>query len=390
MNSNPKFIWKNFATLLKSMLLWQGIEIRCLTLAILTFCLCALCSPLLAQSGITLKHADISRGERLSGGEELKILEGNVHVLQDTVEIFCDRATYYPSRNMLVLIGNVKLIRGNETLSTNKLTYYEDKKLAIAEENVFIQRPQQNLTSDYLEYYYETDRSFARGNLKLSDLSSNAFVTALQGDYLPQQNFSRVEKNAHFWQVDSASQDTLHIYAETMEYHFEPERKAVAKDSVRIIRGDLTASCDSAIYLLDQEKVFLEINPHALQANNEMTGQQMELDLGSMILQQITIRGRAMAKSVEDSTAGKVNQLTGQEINAFFIGQAISQLWAVDNARSLYYLKDQGQDQGINTASADTIRIYFQKGEVDNISVKGGSQGTYYPTDYKGEIDSEY
>ena len=354
------------------------------------WCLVSVFASLNAQSGITLKHADISRGERLSGGEELKILEGNVHVLQDTVEIFCDRATYYRSQAKLVLTGNVKLIRGKDVLTTDKLTYYEDRKLAIAEKNVFLQRPQQNLRSEYLEYYYETDQSFAKTNLQLADLGSNAFVTAVQGEYLPQENFSRVEKNAHFWQIDSITQDTLHIFAETMEYHFKPDRKAIAKDSVRIIRGGLIASCDSAVYFLDKEKVYLEINPHALQTNNEMTGQQMELDLSGMILRQIVIRGRAMAKSVEDSTEGKINQLTGQEINAFFLGQAISQLWAVDNARSLYYLKDQGLDQGINTASADTIRIYFKEGEVDNISVKGGSQGTYYPVDYKGKIDTEF
>lgn len=388
--SNTIIIPNNIAAIPKQILDLSKIIRRCLPNTIIPLILIFLSGSLQAQSGITLKHADISRGERLSGGEELKILEGNVHVLQDTVEIFCDRATYYSARNKLVLTGSVKLIRGNEILTTRKLTYYEDRKLAIAEKEVFIQRPEQTLKAEYLEYYYETDQSFARDNLKLSDLSANAFVTALQGEYLPQQNFSRVEKNAHFWQVDSASQDTLHIFAETMEYHFEPERKAIAKDSVRIIRGDLIASCDSAVYLLDQEKVFLEINPHALQTNNEMTGQQMELDLGAMVLQKIIIRGNAVAKSVEDSTAGKINQLTGQEINAFFIGQAISQLWAVDNARSLYYLKDQGQDQGINTASADTIRIYFREGEVDNISVKGGSQGTYYPNDYKGEIDTEY
>ncbi len=346
--------------------------------------------PLYAQSGLLLKHADITRGKVLSNREEVKILEGNVHVQQDSTEIFCDKATYHPLRDMLVLVGNVKLTRGNDILTAKKLTYYELEKLAIAENDVYLDRPGQNMRSEYLEYYYETDRAFARTNLILTDEPSNAFVTAIQGKYSPEENFSRVEKDAHFWQINRFSGDTLHIYAEAMEYHFKPIRKAIATDSVRIIRGDLTARCDSAVYLLDEEKVFLEMNPQAEQQNNQMAGQQMELDLKGMVLHRITVKGRAVAKSVEDSTNGKINQLTGQEIIAFLKNRKINELWAVDNARSLYYIKDQNQEQGINTASADTIRIYFKGGEVDNISVKGGSQGIFYPADYKGEIETEF
>jgi hypothetical protein len=136
--------------------------------------------------------------------------------------------------------------------------------------------------------------------------------------------------------------------------------------------------------------VFLEIEPRAQQKNNQLFGSQMELDLSGMELRQIMVRGDAIALSVEDSSAGKTNRLTGQEIIAFIVAQKIDQLWAYNNARSKYYLKEKEEEQGVNVASADTIRLYFKEGELDNISVKGGSQGIYYPAEYQGNIESEY
>ncbi len=341
-------------------------------------------------SRLELIHADVNRGQLSEDLEELRVLEGNVHARQDTAEIFCDLATYYSRQQKLVLEGNVRIYRGPEVLFAQTVTYYENRKLAISQGNVRVQRPGQEMRSQYLEYYYDTDRAFAKTNLLLIDEDSRARVSAAEGEYIPQENRSRVENNAHFWQVDSSGNDTLHIYARLMEYYFAPERKAVARDSVRILRGDLTARCDSAVYWLDKEQVFLEIDPRSWQQNNELFGRQMELDLAGMELRKITVRGQANAVSVEDSTLQKVNRLTGQEIIGFIVNRKIDQLWAINNARSRYYIKDQESEQGFNVASADTIRLFFKEGELDHISVHGGAQGIFYPVDYKGSIETEY
>lgn len=364
---------------------------RCLSiLAGLIGCLFFSLNLAAQPSRLELIHADINRGQLSADLEELRVLEGNVHVRQDTVEIFCDRATYYSRQQKLVLEGNVRIHRGPEVLRAQTVTYYENRKLAVSQGNVRVLRPGQEMRSQYLEYYYDTDRAFAKTNLLLIDEDSRTRVSAVEGEYIPRENRSRVEKNAHFWQVANSGNDTLHIYARLMEYFFAPERKAVARDSVRILRGDLTARCDSAVYWLDQERLFLELNPRAQQQNNELFGRQMELDLAGMELHKITVRGQANAISVEDSMRQKVNRLTGQEIIGFIVNRKIDQLWAINNARSRYYLKEQEIEQGFNVASADTIQLFFKEGELQRIRVRGGAQGIFYPVDYKGAIETEY
>lgn len=352
---------------------------------------------LYAQSRLELIHADVSRGV-VRDNIPMRILEGNVHARQDTLELFCDRATYIESQKLLILESNpesiVELRRSGDTLTAAKITYYEDQRIAIAEKNVHLWRSGQELFTNYLKYFYQTDQSFAQKGVRLIDHQNRVTITARQGEYLPAEDRTYVEERCHLVRVDSAGTDTLHIYARRMEYFFRPERQAVALDSVRIVRDNLTATCDSAIYKLDEERAFLEISPFAAQENNEMVGAQMEMLFEDLEIRKIIVRGNALATSVVDSAAGKQNRLTGKEIIMYITDRQLRELWAISNATSNYYLSEvrEGvtEERGLNVASADTIKVFFKESELDSIDVRGGSQGVYYPADYKGKIDLEF
>lgn len=346
-------------------------------------------SQIYAQSRLELLHADVTRGI-VRDSVPMRILEGNVHARQDSLELFCDLATWVESRGILLLEKNVELNRGRDTLTAEMITYYEKTKIAIAENKVHLWRAGQDLFTDYLKYHYQTDQSFAKNGVRLIDQDQRVTITADHGEYLPTQNRTYVEKQSHLVRLDSAGTDTLHIYAHRMEYYFEPERLAIAIDSVRIVRENLTAKCDSAVYKLDEERAFLEISPVAIQENSEMVGRQMEMVFKDMEIQRIIVREKALATSVVDSVTGKENRLTGREIIMYITDRQLRELRAISNATSNYYLKEEEEEKGFNVASADTIKVFFKNSELDSIDVKGGSQGIYYPADYKGKMNMEF
>jgi len=346
-------------------------------------------SVLLGQGRLELLNADISRGV-LENGELLRILEGNVHARQDTIELFCDLVTYYQSQKKAILEKNVKIVRGKGTLTAETVTYFEEQKLAIAKDNVHVWQPGQELFTDYLEYYYESDYTIARQGVKIKDANERVTVTAEEGEYNPSKNLTFVEKNAHLSRVDSTGKDTLHIFARRMEYLFGENPRAVAIDSVRIVRENLQAACDSAVYEVDEETAFLEIGPQAIQENNKMTGLQMQMKFENLDLREIRVRGEANVVNVLDSISSKQNELAGREIIMYINNRQLDELWAISNARSFYHLIEKDEEKGFNSVSADTIKLFFVEGTLDSIDVKGGSQGTFYPPDYRGKIESDF
>ena len=341
-----------------------------------------------SSSRLELIHADISRGI-VENDVPLRMLEGNVHARQDSIELFCDRAIYNELDKVLHLKGNVRMYRGKDTLLAKEARYFEESKIAIAEGNVKIFRPSQHMRSDYMEYHYQTDEIRATGNLYLKDQENSVAVTAGAGEYLPEKEYSYVEREAHLWRIDSTSTDTVHIYSRKMEYIFSEQRKAIARDSVKIQQGNLIAYCDSAIYLVTDDVIFLKSKPRALQDNNKMNGREMKMILENREIREIHVQGEAQAISILDSTTQKENKLEGREIVMYIQNRKLNQIHAISNARSYYHLRENEDDRGINVASADTIKAFIVENELDSIAVIGGAQGTYYPENYKGKIVRE-
>jgi lipopolysaccharide export system protein LptA len=339
-------------------------------------------------SRLELLHSDISRGE-IIGGKPLRILEGNVHARQDSLELYCDRATYDEIDKILTLKGNVHLYRGKDTLLAKEVRYFELSKIAIAEGQVRVFRPLQVMKCNYMEYYYETDKIRASGNLFLHDIQNRVFITGKKGEYIPEKKYSYVRNDAHFWRIDSTSNDTLNIFSQLMEYQFGSIRRATARDSVRIVQENLHATCDSAIYFLAEDMINLKGEPVALQENNKISGREMQMFLENQELREIMVMEGARAVSVVDTALQKENRLEGRAIIMYISNRKLNELLAISNARSLYHLKEGEKNQGINVASADTIKAFFINNEVDSISVIGGAQGIYYPEDYKGPIKEE-
>jgi len=337
---------------------------------------------------LELIHSDVSRGI-VRDGIPLKILEGNVHARQDTLELLCDRAVYNELKKILHLSGNIRLSKGRDTLIAREVRYFEESKVAIAEGNVQVFRPEQRMQSDYLEYHYDSDQIRARGNLFLQDFENMVYVTADRGEYLPDKKCTYVKQNSHLWRIDSTSVDTVHIFSDQLTYYFGETRRAVAKDSVHIYQNELHAVCDSGIYFIDEDVINLESQPKAMQKNNTMYGHQMQLVLQDRELKLIRVSGNANAISVVDSALEKKNRLEGKEIIMYITDRKLEKIYAVSNARSFYFLKEKEEDRGINVASADTIKAFLKDNELDSIAVIGGAQGTFYPHDYKGKIVEE-
>jgi hypothetical protein len=97
------------------------------------------------------------------------------------------------------------------------------------------------------------------------------------------------------------------------------------------------------------------------------------------------VTGDAVARSIVDSVSEKTNILKGKEIELFIEHKKPQMIVSKINAISIYYLEEDGADQGTNFATSDTIFIYFKQGELDSIDIIGGSEGVFYPQNYKGE-----
>ncbi len=337
-----------------------------------------------ADSGLQLVHADKTIGQK-QGSEQLRFFEGAVHFHQDTLDMFCDKAVYYTKQNRIDFTGSVHLLDGRRTIDAQKVEYYPDTRLAVCMGDVRIRNGQDSLSAGYFAYNFKSSRVEAEKKVYIQDRKHLVQIWGEKSLYLANTHFARVENKTKLMRIDSLKNDTLLITAGKLEYQEQKPTQAMATDSVWIRQDKLKARCDTAIYFVDDEKVLLSAQPQAWYEDNAMSGRRIRIQLDSMEVKTIHISEKAKAVSLADSVDNSWNVLKGKEIHLTVLDKKPQQLQAAGNASSVYYLEDDQEKHGVNFATSDTIRIYFKTGKADSISILGGSEGVYYPENYKGE-----
>jgi len=347
-------------------------------------------SQLLASDGrLYLFHADSSLG-KIVNGEKVRYLVGSVEAYQDTLRMFCDHAVFYEDRNIAEFTGNVLIDDSHHKLWADKIIYHTDSRTANCMGHVRISGINDSLYAEKFIYQFRDRNAWAEKNLYIWDKQNNAYVRGDAGEYKAERKESYVRGNAYFQHQQQNQPDTLIITSKKMAYYGAEPNRAIAEDSVRVFKGNVRASCDSAAYFVSDERVTMRINPVAWQGENEMTGMKIDFTLDSLKINEIFLYEKAQIKSLADTLNDKYNLLKGKMIQVSLKDGVPAKIIARRNAISVYQIEEKKVDQGTNSASSDSIIVYFKTGEVDSISIIGGTEGTFYPADWKGEIKSDY
>jgi lipopolysaccharide export system protein LptA len=347
------------------------------------------CQLFASDGRLYLLHADSSLGKMVNN-EKVRYLVGNVSARQDTINIFCDLLVFYEERDIAEFIGNVLIDDSHHKLWADKIVYNTEGRTANCTGHVRISGENDSLYAEKFIYQFRGGDTWAEKNLFIWDKQNNVRIKGDAGEYRSDTKESRVRGNAYFEHHEPGQPDTMIITAKNMAYFGNPPKRAIAEDSVRIFKGGVSASCDSATYFTTDELVRLRINPVAWQGENEMTGMEIDFTLDSLRIDEIFISEKAQLKTLADTVENRYNFLKGKTIQVSMVDGAPDRVIARRNAISIYQIEENKIKQGTNSASSDSIIVYFKTGELDSISIIGGTEGTFYPADYKGEIKSEY
>jgi hypothetical protein len=81
--------------------------------------------------------------------------------------------------------------------------------------------------------------------------------------------------------------------------------------------------------------------------------------------------------------------LRGKNIYIFLDENKIEKMIAERNAKSVYYIFENGESKGANKVIGEKITIYFDKENIKNVMVDGESEGMFYPKNVIKEITNQ-
>lgn len=334
-------------------------------------------------SKLILEHADVLEGQRL-GDREIRRLKGNVKFRQDSAILTCDEAVQYLSEGRTVLSGGVRFVDSSRTLSGDQVTYEEATRVTCIEGNAELSDASHRLRALRICYDDLTEKASAEGAAELSNEKERTTIVGARIEYDRRSGYARVIGKPQMTRVDSTDGGELIISGVFFEM-FEDGDRIVVSDSVRVLRGDLEARCDTLVYLRKENAVKLAHLPRVKQDRQRLTGSAVTLHLRDAQVTAIEIVGNALAAAPVDSLVPvrtPFDLLSGERMMVHLSDEQIDSVRITGRATSYYHVIEDGVEKGLNKVLGDTLFIAFKDRKIDRVRVASSpaaSKGEFSP-----------
>jgi len=185
--------------------------------------------------------------------------------------------------------------------------------------------------------------------------------------------------------TDTITADTTFLYSDTLSYRKDTDR-AELFGNIKMLKDTLRGKCNYATFDLDTLLLKLYKKPVLFMGRSYIKGDSMAIlfqENGSYP-EKITVQGNSYIERPGSDEKGKEkNFMKGKQIDISFKEQMVDNIKISGQATSIYFIEDPDSLKtgsiGSNTITGDTINIKFENNEIYDISIKGGSEGTYFP-----------
>jgi hypothetical protein len=155
-------------------------------------------------------------------------------------------------------------------------------------------------------------------------------------------------------------------------------RYLMAWHNVRIFSDSLQGVADS-LYYSSKDSIFRFYKQPVLWATGtQLTGDTIFLYIKNQTADKILLDQSGLI--VKEAGKELYNQIKGNQITGYFVGQTLDWMHVDGNAESIYYIKDDdGAFISVNKTLSGIINIYFRNSELHHVTFIKDPEGTMYP-----------
>jgi lipopolysaccharide export system protein LptA len=287
--------------------------------------------------------------------------------LIDSVSTLSSRSgSYWTEERRAEFAGDVRLEQDSLRMAADSLLYLRGRRVAEAWSGVVIERREGA----------GAGVTWVLGQHAVNDEEAGRSV--VRGDVL----VLRVA-------ADSTSADSLWIRSGRVDFaRTDSLETIVAVDSVRIAGDDFAALADSVEYRIEakrpdaaparREGRFFG-SPMAWFGTSQVSGDSIRVAGRDQDLDTLVVQGAARL-ALRDSSDAPMQQLRGHSMVGLFERDSLRTLTVSSNAEALYHLDSaERPEAGAVRTSGDRVVLRLEGGEVRDIRIYEGVEGTWYP-----------
>ncbi len=305
---------------------------------------------------------------------------GRVVVQSDKNTVFSQIVDYIAILEMVIFRSPVRFEDNRGTLIAESGIYYQALDSAVFRGDVQLADSTQYLESDSLFMNRGDDLYELFGRVYADDFEEKV---TFSGDYLyaDSAGYKLLEGNAWLMEVSESEADTTHILAEKIEIQETDTTSSMdAFEDVRIWSNKFAAIADTANYKDDEDKFILRSSPILWQDNMQLTGPIIEATFENDDISFLRSFTRPIAVQ-EDSLTGRLNQMTGDTLHAYFDAGELERLMVFDNSEIIFHLKndDEEPDGLMELIAVGASTMFFNNGDFEHFKAEKNIDGSHLP-----------
>ena len=309
---------------------------------------------------------------------KLAVFNDSVQVENPDFTLYSDTLHYDTESKVATILGPSVIVSDSGTIHTSRGWYDTVNNTSLLLDQSQVESGEKILIGDSIFYNRDTGMGEVYGNMSLIDTAQHVTLQGEYGYYNEQTGYAFATDSARF--LEYSQGDTLFLHADTLQMVTVDSvyREIKAYYVVRFYRIDMQGVCDSMQFNTRDSVLYMYTEPVLWNEQYQLYGDTIAIYMNDSTIEYAHVIQFAFAAQHVDSSY--YNQLKGNDLEAYFEGQAVHQIDVAGNAESIFYpLEKDGAKVGMNETKSGFLTIWVKDNKLDKLKIWPSPVGSMTP-----------
>lgn len=309
---------------------------------------------------------------------KLAVFNDSVQVENPDFTLYSDTLHYDTESKVATILGPSVIVSDSGTIHTSRGWYDTVNNTSLLLDQSQVESGEKILIGDSIFYNRDTGMREVYGNMSLIDTAQHVTLQGEYGYYNEQTGYAFATDSARF--LEYSQGDTLFLHADTLQMVTVDSvyREIKAYYGVRFYRIDMQGVCDSMQFNTRDSVLYMYTEPVLWNEQYQLYGDTIAIYMNDSTIEYAHVIQFAFAAQHVDSSY--YNQLKGNDLKAYFEGQAVHQIDVAGNAESIFYpLEKDGAKVGMNETKSGFLTIWVKDNKLDKLKIWPSPVGSMTP-----------
>ena len=309
---------------------------------------------------------------------KLAVFNDSVQVENPDFTLYSDTLHYDTESKVATILGPSVIVSDSGTIHTSRGWYDTVNNTSLLLDQSQVESGEKILIGDSIFYNRDTGMGEVYGNMSLIDTAQHVTLQGEYGYYNEQPGYAFATDSARF--LEYSQGDTLFLHADTLQMVTVDSvyREIKAYYGVRFYRIDMQGVCDSMQFNTRDSVLYMYTEPVLWNEQYQLYGDTIAIYMNDSTIEYAHVIQFAFAAQHVDSSY--YNQLKGNDLKAYFEGQAVHQIDVAGNAESIFYpLEKDGAKVGMNETKSGFLTIWVKDNKLDKLKIWPSPVGSMTP-----------